>query len=787
MRTLVYVVRRVMELGAFALLCGGAAAQVVLPERTPLEIRLTERVGTHTSKEGSPVRAILAAPVLQGDKVVLPLGSKVEGRVVHLNSVGLGLRHETSSIGLEMDRITLPDGTVVPITAKVAQIENSREVVQKDGRIAGVRSTSTLSHRASGAVGTLAFSNPVALVFTTASSASLLRFSDPEISLPANAELILLTTAPLQVGIGEEPGIAAVADDEATTTKLQAMIRKQPFRTMTTPKPVPSDITNLMLIGNGDAIMRAFQAAGWMQVDNLTATSTYQTIRSISEQEAYHTAPMSLLLLDERKPTYALAKTLDTFSKRHHLRVYPTNDQWGGERVWLSSSTQDIGIGFSKDQKTFIHQIDHNIDHERTKVVNDLMLTGCVSGLNLAARPWLPEHPKNGTGEDIVTDGRIAVIRLNDCATPLHVPSKEQTAQVPVHPNVATKATRQTTLTLRNMVLRDNLVVTAYGGVKQGLGLKHPKPPEQPIPTESVIDMNRYAIGHSESAVHEASTETPISPDFSADPVTKTKSGLPRYSVELGIHSGYAGYAGGNGGAVGYVFLPDDLINDPAYILALGNEHSAGWNLGGSVTLNTHEHLSHEFTFDYNRTGFQLQFADLNPAVSGDETDPTTAAQFAFDEATLSTTEFGYNLQYHLKRRDSRWRPYVFAGPSLRLMHMTDAPITKASPWFKLGLSTVGILTAAWKYGTTPPLEGGGVFQVGLQYGGGVKYRMSRRLLMRADYKETLTGQPDFWSKSKNDIFDTSDLPGYSLTVLGPIQDGPMRQQRVTMGVSFVF
>lgn len=780
-------VRCVIGVGAFALVCGSAAAQVVLPAKTPLEIRLTERVGTHTSKEGSVVRAVLAAPVLDGDRVVLPLGSMVEGHVIHLNSVGLGLRHETSSIGLAMERITLPDGTVVPIAAKVAQIENSREVVQKNGRIAGVRSTSTLSHRASGAVGTLAFSNPVALVFTTASSASLLRFSDPEISLPANAELILLTTTPMQVGVGAEPKTDAIADDETAKVNLQAMIRKQPFRTMTSPKPVPSDMTNLMLIGNADAIMRAFEAAGWMQVDDLTATSTYQTIRSVSEQDAYHRAPMSLLTLDGKKPTYALAKTLDTFSKRHHLRVFATNDQWSGEPVWLSSSTQDIGIGFSKDQKTFIHQIDHNIDHERTKVVNDLMLTGCVTGLNLVARPWLPEHPKNGTGEEIETDGRIAVIRLNECEAPLHVPAKDQTAALPVHPNVFTKATRQTTLTLRNMVLRDNLGVTIYGGVKQGLGLKHPTPPEQPIPTASVIDLDRYAIGHSEFAAHATSAAAPVAPNFTPDPVTKTKSGLPPYTVEIGVHSGYAGYAGGNGGAVGYLFVPDDLVNDPAHILALGNEHNAGWNLGGSVTLNTREHLSHEFTFDYNRTGFQLAFADLNLSSGPDETDPATAAQFAFEEATLSTTEFGYNVQYHLTRRDSRWRPYVFAGPSLRLMHLTDAPIKKASPWFRLGLSTVGVLTAAWQYGTTPPLEGGGIFQVGLQYGGGVKYRVSRRVLLRADYKETLTGQPDFWSKSKNDIFDPSQLPGYSLVVLGPELDGLMRQQRATMGVSFVF
>lgn len=731
------------------------------------------------------MRAVLAAPVLDGDRVVLPLGSAVEGRVVHLNSVGLGLRHETSSIGLTMDRVTLPDGTVVPIAAQVAQIENSREEVRKDGRITGVRSTSTLSHRASGAVGTLALSNPIALIFTTASSASLLRFSDPEISLPANAELILLTTAPLQVGAGAEPAIPAVAADETARQALQQMIRQEPFRTVTDGKRVPSDMTNVMLIGSAGAIQRAFQAAAWTEVDPLTASSTYQTIRSISEVQAYHTAPMSTLLLDGRKPVYAMAKTLDTFSKRHHLRVFASEDAWDGEGVWLSSSTQDIGIGFSAGQKTFIHQIDHNIDHERTKVVNDLMLTGCVTGLNLVARPWLPLHPKNGTGEDIVTDGRIAVIRLNDCATPLYVPAKEETAQMPLRQNVFAKATRQTTLTLRDMMLRDNLVVTAIGGVKQGLGIRHPKPPEQPIGTASVIEVPRYSIGGSD--VPGRAWEGPKNSRDIAGAGVAATTGYPPYTVELGVHSGFAGYASGNGGGVAYVFLPDDRINDPVYILAMANEHSAGWNLGGSVTLNTHEHLSHEFTFDYNRTGFQLEFADLNPDVSGDETDPTTQSQFAFEEAVLSTTEFGYNVQYHPRRRDSRWRPYVFAGPSVRLMHLTDAPITKASPWFRLGLSTVGVLTAAWQYGTTPPLEGGGLFQVGLQYGGGMKYRVSRRFLVRADYKETLTGQPDFWSKSKDDIFDPNDLEGYSLTVIGPLQAGRMRQQRVTMGVSYVF
>ncbi|SEB89397.1 Outer membrane protein beta-barrel domain-containing protein [Terriglobus roseus] len=781
-----------VAISALALGSTLAAAQLVLPAQTPIEVRLTERVSTHLSKKGSVVHAVIAAPVFAGDGIVVPMGSKVEGRVVHVNSVGLGFTHETSSIGLDMERIILPDGTIIPLAARVAQIENSREVINKQGRIAGVRSTSTLSHKTSGAVGTLAFSNPIALIFTTASSASLLRFSDPEISLPANTELILLTTQPLSIAHGTESAAPPLAQDAASERALTGLVRRQPYRTVTDPKHIPSDLTNLMFIGEQSAILRAFEAAGWLEVDALDAMSAYRTVRAISEVQAYRTAPMSTLLLEGQKPALSLAKTLDTFSKRHHLRVFATQDQWQGQRVWLSSSTQDIGIGFSASQKNFIHQIDHNIDHERAKVVNDLMLTGCVTGLNLVARSWLPKDIKNGTGEEIVTDDRMAVVRLNDCEAPLNVPAVNQTAAMPIHQNKFVQATRQTTLTLRNTILRDNLAVTAYGGIRMGLGLKHPKPPEQPLEVSSEINAHRYAIGKAEATAEDKpellkrdiveTAKVGTTADINLNPPKR----LPPYSVEIGVHGGFAGYAGGNGGAVGYLALPDDPTNNPPYLLVLGNEHHSGFNLGGSVTLDSHEHLSHEFSFDYNHTGFMLAFADLN-LVPGPDTDPTTQSDFTFEEATLSTTEVAYNLQYLPLRRESRWRPYVSAGPSLRLMHLTEAPITRASPWFKLGLSTVGAITAAYRFASIPPLEGGGIFQVGLQYGGGVKYRASRRILLRADYKETLTAQPDFWSKSKDDIFSPGDLPGYSLTVVGPVMDGVMRQQRATMGVSFVF
>ena len=120
-------------------------------------------------------------------------------------------------------------------------------------------------------------------------------------------------------------------------------------------------------------------------------------------------------------------------------------------------------------------------------------------------------------------------------------------------------------------------------------------------------------------------------------------------------------------------------------------------------------------------------------------------------------------------------------------MHLDDAPIKKAPNYFKLGLSNIGLLSAAYNFGSTPPLEGGGIFQVGLNYGGGVRYRVSPRWMIRFDYRETLVSQPDFWTKSKTAILSDVEVDNATLTFVGPTLAGAMRQQRVGGGLSFTF
>jgi len=43
-------------------------------------------------------------------------------------------------------------------------------------------------------------------------------------------------------------------------------------------------------------------------------------------------------------------------------------------------------------------------------VVNDLLFTGMIKGLSLVDRPGVPTKGFNATGDQILTDGRMAVL-----------------------------------------------------------------------------------------------------------------------------------------------------------------------------------------------------------------------------------------------------------------------------------------------------------------------------------------------------------------------------------------
>jgi len=141
----------------------------------------------------------------------------------------------------------------------------------------------------------------------------------------------------------------------------------------------------------------------------------YRMYHCMVQRTSYSAAPMGRLKLNGLAADADYQKSLDTFSKRHHLRLWhqPNTD------AWLSAATEDISYRFHRGHLT--HASDPHIDDERAKVLNDLAFTGCLESGALVSRDWAIRPDPDSRA--IQTDGRIAVLRLNDCLHPRTMPT----------------------------------------------------------------------------------------------------------------------------------------------------------------------------------------------------------------------------------------------------------------------------------------------------------------------------------------------------------------------------
>jgi hypothetical protein len=124
------------------------------------------------------------------------------------------------------------------------------------------------------------------------------------------------------------------------------------------------------------------------------------------------------------------------------------------------------------------------------------------------------------------------------------------------------------------------------------------------------------------------------------------------------------------------------------------------------------------------------------------------------------------------------------------MIHIADAPFKKAPAYFGFGLKNVGIIAAAYEYGSTPPLEGGGIFQPAIQYGAGFRYRIAPRWAFTTAFRETFSAQPNFWAKSLPHIQNLLDFddPGWTASADFPtVKSGPLFANRASGGIAFTF
>lgn len=785
---------------AVAVLIATSALAARVESGTILELRLRQEINSNSTSPGSRFEAVVVSPVVDGGREAIPAGTIARGIVEHVAKVGLGLIRERASIGLRVHELELPGGRRFVISSQMVQLENARETVDHRGRILGIRSTNTPGYRATGLLVSLASVEPIALLFSSTAFATILRFSEPEIRLTTGAEFRIKLNEPLETGDDGFPNSrVGITHSLAEKRRLAAVLQRMPVRT-TTPTGVESDLTNVLFIGDSEALSRAFAAAGWSVPENVNAASRYRTLRAVAEVQAYHEAPMSELLWNGSRPVLNRAKSLNSFSRRHHIRVFHTPELWDGKPVLIGAATQDSGIGFSMREKGFVHLIDSWIDKERTKVLDDLAFTGCVDGTELAPRFSLLRNARNATGDRIVTDGAVVAIRINDCLNPRRADEEAAPPPGPYRGNALLRASRRFFLTARNDLIRGNIVYQGISLSVAGTRMLLRRPGRDPGEIPASITMFNRDVSLAANDAFPPPPELPImsfispvtrpaGPALNGTATRKKKEIDARWAtpphMELAIHFGSLRYGSQTAGSEGLIIskkYPDGTRGE-ATVLA-GNTIRPGWQLGGSLTVNSSRWFSHEIGFAYQRGSFELDLSSTNPNTSA-----SLQTNNVDQRAGLLTRQFSYGAMLQLRPRESRWSPYLVAGPALQLIHLTNAPFEKAKGAFRLGLSNIGMIQAAYNFGSSPPLEGGGIFQPALQAGGGLKLRVHPRWTLRLDYRSTISAQPDFVTKS------LVTTPGQPLEPGGPprvdpvqgLKRGLLNQRRFTTGFAFTF
>lgn len=397
--------RRIPKTLAMFALALPLTAQTVIPSGTELFVRMKTLVSSNESKVDQPVEAVIIIPVLdQQSKVLIPSGVVVKGKIA-------ATKPSAKPEERAMLSLLFTDVGSAQTKAIVAEVDNARESVDDKGEIIGIVASETLAARANQGISKVQQKNATLGGILDLAKGVVLTSSGPtgEIRYEPGVEMKLKLTEPLTwKGEAKEPELKPIRDEDA----LNKLVNAQAFQTIAESPPKPSDMTNLMFIGTEEQLRAAFEAAGWVIAQQKNTKSILETARAIAEVRGFKEAPMSTLLLDNKPSDFDFQKQNNTFAKRHHLRIWRRQDTFMERPVWVCSSTQDIGIEFSQENRTFIHVIDSNIDRERAKVVSDLLFTGKVESLALVDRPAVPKKSRNATGDALETDGRMAVLVL---------------------------------------------------------------------------------------------------------------------------------------------------------------------------------------------------------------------------------------------------------------------------------------------------------------------------------------------------------------------------------------
>ena len=161
------------------------------------------------------------------------------------------------------------------------------------------------------------------------------------------------------------------------------------------------------------------------------------------------------------------------------------------------------------------------------------------------------------------------------------------------------------------------------------------------------------------------------------------------------------------GAAAGYGFYNNASVGNPVTGLSASAGFHQGFALGALFGENMYEHVGGELRYLFLWGAPELQFQNTRASMRG------------------FTNLVVYDVLVHMKSRDSKVRPYLAGGAGIKVF---------------TGTSTQFLAQPLAEFAVLRPLQ---QVEPTISAGGGLKYRVARHALLRADFRAYMSPLPN--------------------------------------------
>jgi hypothetical protein len=372
-------------MACFAAMCAGLAGaqaatpaqmHISLPNGTPIRLQLAETISTANATLGERVPFVVVEDVVHDGVTVIPEGTAVTGTVAKVSKKLPAAMPD--KLALSVDSLTLDDGQKLRLRGELH-----------------VKGATRFSRIMAGVVTTGLVFLPAAPRFQLVRGDNAVALKSTEVTAHVQNETTLVTSIKRP-----EPG-----------TEFSHLLSFLPNRVLNR-QGRAGDMVNLVFVATQGDLQRAFERAGWLQVDMSKPKIAWGVL-----QHGVHYAklPMAHFFLYGRIQdySYSMPDPMHILSQRHHLRVWRTDCKVNGTPVWVAAATHDVAIEMNAWKLHVTHRIDPEVDAERDFIAKTLEDTRLVTRRDYVTPPEPVYHATTTGGQPYFSDSRLVLLELH--------------------------------------------------------------------------------------------------------------------------------------------------------------------------------------------------------------------------------------------------------------------------------------------------------------------------------------------------------------------------------------